>query len=477
MACAPALAAELNLTVTSGGQAVIAADPGAVVNYEVTGLLSDTANQGLSHLIFDLALEPGGAVPPATQPAAFLSFTSVNPDGYGGTVVGDVLRQVGGAQNTLGVLSGSVITGIGHTSTILATGMVAAPLADGVYTLTASNILGRVIKLGEDGGSGIWATEWAFPVSGADPMLTIIVGNGCLDLAGCADQNNDGVRDDACMWWSCDAGVCNGIDIPFADMGGQFGSCAPDLTADGNDRFHSLNCFSDQNTLGAPGYDCETDPPAAFNVDAGGPFGDCNPDGVCDGNDAFHALNAFQGTTLCSCPGPDYEPQVVGRAPLVLRSNRIVVRPGELVEVDVFLGEALADLRGYQLHLGARSDEGTDDDLELIDIAIEERKDWVFTGREAWKAFNRMSGQMVAGLDAAGVAAPVGTYLATFTYRVSTDAAGDVRVEIQRPGDGGRTFLFSTLSNAKIEVLSESPVRLAVHPFSARDRSREENRP
>jgi hypothetical protein len=137
----------------------------------------------------------------------------------------------------------------------------------------------------------------------------------CSVIADCADVDGDAVRDDGCLWWACQAGACSSIAIPFADMGGEFGSCSPDGVADSHDRFHALNCFSNQDTLGQPGYGCEDAPPQAFNVDAGGPFGDCNPDGVCDGNDAFHALNAFDGTATCSCPSgptPVQEPRKRG---------------------------------------------------------------------------------------------------------------------------------------------------------------------
>jgi hypothetical protein len=347
-----------------------------------------------------------------------------------------------------------VVTGIGHTPTVLATGMVNAPLADGVYTLNASDVLGRAIKQGEDGNGPIWATEWAF--GGSMMNLTLVVGNGCLDLAGCADIDNDGIRDDPCVWWSCD-GVCNPVDIPFADMGGQFGSCLPDGTADGNDKFHALNCFSNQNTAGTPSYPCESTPPAALNVDAGGPFGDCSPDGVCDGNDAFHALNAFQGTSLCSCtsgPAPDVEPRVVGKAALVLEARQSTVKPGGIVEVDVHLAGPLPDLRGYQLHLGASGDAGA----ALVDIAVEERDDWIFAGRGAWRAFNIATGQMVAGLDSPGVIASAGGYLATFTYRVSEAASGAVSIGplLTSESQQGRTFLFSTQTNGKIEISATS---------------------
>jgi hypothetical protein len=129
-----------------------------------------------------------------------------------------------------------------------------------------------------------------------------ICAGGCLDTADCADTNGNGVRDNACTWWNCVAGDCQSVAVSFADLGGAFGACPPDGVTDGHDRFHALNCFSNTDTSGGPGYPCEAAPPQAFNADAGGPFGDCQPDGVCDGNDAFHALNAFDGSGTCTCP-------------------------------------------------------------------------------------------------------------------------------------------------------------------------------
>jgi hypothetical protein len=166
--------------------------------------------------------------------------------------------------------------------------------------------------------------------------------------------------------------------VTFADIGGEFGACPPDDTADGNDKFHALNCFSDMTTMGSPGYPCEASPPQAYNVDAGGQFGACCPDGVCDGNDAFHALDAFTGVNPCMCP-PNFvcpcdrptEPpgnpvlcppgampeslvagvRVAGLASVRLEALKTTIRPGELVEVNVILENGIDGLRGYQLNV------------------------------------------------------------------------------------------------------------------------------
>jgi hypothetical protein len=295
-----------------------------------------------------------------------------------------------------------------------------------------------------------------FPVEQLQSLIVTVVqqGNDCVNIADCADVDQNNIRDDGCVWWSCFVGTCQGTDVVFADMGGQFGACPPDGAADGNDRFHALNCFSDQNTANQPGYPCEDSPPQAFNVDAGGQFGSCNPDGVCDGNDAFHALNAFAGSTPCTCsgPAPQWDPETTGRSALTLRARGGAALPGGTVAVDVYLRDGVEDLRGYQLHLGVRG--GDQGSLELMDIAVEPRPGQPFNGLGAWQAFNVRTAQMVAGLDSAGVPAEAGAYLATFIYQASKDASGTFTVELLHDDADTtqRTFLFPTPANGRIEV-------------------------
>jgi hypothetical protein len=338
----------------------------------------------------------------------------------------------------------------------------------------------------------------------------------CVNVADCADLNNDNKRDDSCVWWECLFNLCTATGVVFADIGGQFGACPPDLTADGNDKFHALNCFSDQTTTGNPGYPCEASPPQAYNVDAGGTFGDCCPDGVCDGHDAFHALNAFEGDNVCSCPsnflcpctsptygncsltptlfcstdqqcppgqscnqvmcpaeaspaidappGDEPGPRVAGRAGLRLEASSKRVRPGDVIEVDVFLDGALSDLRGYQLHV---ADTGGDHGgLVLADIFIERRKDAAFAGLPAWEAFNVRTQQMLAGLDGAGVQTKAGAYLATFVFRAGDDARGTFTIDLLHDDfdPAQRTFLFPTPPGAKIEIAATRAAAIEVSP-------------
>jgi hypothetical protein len=339
----------------------------------------------------------------------------------------------------------------------------------------------------------------------------------CVNVADCADLDNNNRRDDSCVWWECLFNLCTATGVEFADVGGTFGACPPDGTADGNDKFHALNCFSNQTTLGTPGYPCEDSPPFAYNVDAGGPFGDCCPDGVCDANDSFHALNAFEGDNACSCPtnfacpcmtptfgncsatpaifcstdqqcppgqvcnqllcpagpmpdGPDSAttaktlagPRVVQRVHARLAARAAThrhgaTRPGELVEVDVFLDDAIEDLRGYQLHVTAHG--GAAGRLELADVFIDSRKDAAFAALPAWEAFNVRTGQMLAGLDGAGVPTRPGAYLATFVFRAGDNARGTFTVDLLHDNSDAaqRTFLFPTPPGAKIEIAATQP--------------------
>ncbi len=284
----------------------------------------------------------------------------------------------------------------------------------------------------------------------------------CATFAQCADHDLDGIRDDGCVWWACETGACSGTDILFADMGGQFGACAPDGTADGNDRFHALNCFANINPNGPGDYDCEAAAPDALNVDAGGQFGSCQPDGVCDGNDAFAAINAFGNATTCTCPfdpAPQVRPVTVGVASIELRSRARRIRRGATVQVDVLLTGPLADVRGYQLHLAPSG--GRRGALELIDIAIHDRKDRALSFD--WAAFNVATSQMVAGRDAAGIATQ-GGYLATFTFKASADAVGTFSVNLlyDDTDPAERTFLFPTPANGRVEITDVPAVLIEI---------------
>ncbi len=330
--------------------------------------------------------------------------------------------------------------------------------------------LGNATALSDAGGFAVSFT------SGAG----LINVSGCETFAECADTDGNGVRDDGCVWWACDGGTCLGTDVPFADMGGAFGGCTADGTADGNDRFHALNCFAntDPNDPPPAGYPCEPHPaypPQAFNVDAGGAFGSCSPDGVCDGNDAFAALNAFGNTTLCSCPldggpAPDVQPVVIDRGRMTLKAKSAFVHPGDVVEVDVFLDQPVEDLRGYQLHVMTRGGQGGQ--LQLTDMRVDvHRPGFALEHQAVWTAFNLASRQLIVGMDTAGIRSSSTGYLATLTLRASPDAAGRFAIDILHDSKdpGHRTFLFPTPAHGLIEVVHVSAA--VIHVSGGRTRS------
>jgi hypothetical protein len=161
-------------------------------------------------------------------------------------------------------------------------------------------------------------------------------------------------------------------------------------------------------------------------------------------------------------------PRVVDRSAVRLVTGRSTAVPGDLIDVEVYLQDALADLQGYQLHVEASG--GKRGALELVDIAVHERRDHVFAGLADWRAFNVHTGQMLAGLDSPGVATRPGAYLATFTFRTSDDAAGTFSVELLHDDrdPAQRTFIFPTPPGAKIEVEAANAVLVTVGSLQTR---------
>lgn len=197
----PVWASNLNVRVTSGGTAgTVTVAPSASVPYEVRGVLSDSASQGLALVGFDLDFT-GGDLAQASTPAGAISCSNpmpnfvipqgiTNPAGFGGTVIGGNLIQVGGGQNTINNTAdnapfpiGTVVPNVakpgscpaGTGEIILASGTLTAPAAAGDYQLNLSNLFANVIKTGET-GVPFWATEAA----GAGT-----IGNLIIRVGGC----------------------------------------------------------------------------------------------------------------------------------------------------------------------------------------------------------------------------------------------------------------------------------------------------
>jgi hypothetical protein len=102
-------------------------------------------------------------------------------------------------------------------------------------------------------------------------------------------------------------------------------------------------------------------------------------------------------------------------------------------------------LQSYQLHVHAS--DGSSGQLTLVDIAIEDRKNSVLDPSTALTAFNVERSQMLASVQQHHVAAR-GTYLATFTFRVSDDAAGRFVIDVSPDeANGNQTVLINNDTN------------------------------
>ena len=178
---ASAWASNLDVSVKSGGLNAVTVAPNTVVNFQVEGILSDDLNEGLALVGFDLhftggalasntIVVPAGAIACGNPMPAFVKPDGItNPAGFGGTLIGSDLVQVGGGQNTIKnsvdnpacapncapFPVGAVLTGVAQPAVcgtaVIATGSLTAPAVDGPYQLQVLNLFANVIKDGETG--------------------------------------------------------------------------------------------------------------------------------------------------------------------------------------------------------------------------------------------------------------------------------------------------------------------------------------
>lgn len=212
----PVMASTLNVTVKSGASSSVNVAPSGTVNFTVEGVLSDNLNEGLALVGFDLhftggalpantVVTPSGTVSCANPMRAFVKPEGItNPAGYGGTLIGGDLVQVGGGQNTIKnsvdhpacapncapFPIGTPILGVAQPAVcgtaVLASGSFTAPAAQGSYTLSVINGFANVIKDGEVLGNAFLATEAAGVNVVAN--LTVNVSVGCPNEAGIASS-------------------------------------------------------------------------------------------------------------------------------------------------------------------------------------------------------------------------------------------------------------------------------------------------
>jgi cysteine-rich repeat protein len=297
---------------------------------------------------------------------------------------------------------------------------------------------------------------------GCDAVCRNELPGSCSVADECCDLDDDGTIDDVCSWCSCDgapAGTCSLVQTTLpSDIGGQFGVCPPDSFCNIHDRSHALSCFAGTAT-------CDD-----INLDAGGAFGACVADGECNIHDANAALVCFNGESTCLCgPAPQAPVSVVGSAALQLQgANR--ARPGQFVEVRVFVESEAAGLQAFQLELEVSG--GRRGRLTLVDVGIESRRDFIFAGRvDRFVATNISGAKMLCGLES-GDSVRTSGYMATFTYEVSTDAAGQFMIQPLLDPTGSRTCVISQFTD-EIEVQHTQPLIIDIHSLT-RSRDRKE---
>ncbi len=313
-----ATAASLDLRITNGQVSAVTVLPGTVFGYEIRGVLTDSANQGLAVLLFDLSFD-GGPLSPVNTPKSvpMSSFSAplgvTNPAGFGGTPVGGSLVQVGGLQNVFNNTTatapapvGSVTLNIAHSETVLASGTLTAPSTAGVYILSISNVVAAVIDTGSD-GVPIWSISTA-PM-GTTTNLVVVVDNNALPLAQAAGVGS------RYLSVTAPAGATSVALLIGGDAADSDVSCLSQyLQADGT--LGSVPFFQDSALWGTTTFtDSAILPSTTYTVrvDYGGgtfsptttaltfPWGDPNDNNVVNLFDLFCILDAFSGNfTECS---------------------------------------------------------------------------------------------------------------------------------------------------------------------------------
>lgn len=170
--------------------------PGATLDYAVTGELVGAPTQGLCMFAFDARFD-GGPLAPMAAPATMELQEFVaprgfnNPAGFGGTPAAGELLQVGGAMNTIAnqfapTPSGVVLTGIAAAAPeVLAVGTLTAPATPGTYTLALSAGFANALEAQNPGGS--WRVR---PLDVPDPAPLTVVVVDCAVRPYCAGKVN-----------------------------------------------------------------------------------------------------------------------------------------------------------------------------------------------------------------------------------------------------------------------------------------------
>jgi len=322
-------ATDLDLRVEAVGcySSDITIGPTCETRYRVVGELTDAATDGLSMVLFDLEFD-GGSLSPADIPSELpmSSFSPpaglTNPAGYGGTLVGGNLVQVGGSQNVVGhgqwpceedeecpadatcvdeictaidgLPLGTVVLGAAQpgASTFLAEGPLTAPAAPGSYLLQLTNPVANAIEKGAE-GRPYW---WNEPVEiGTVEGLAISVETGreCCDAYEACCLPND----------SCTYAAPNDCIVLGGVPQGPGAFCEGDVDGDGSDGLCGDACPDDPT---------KTDPGACgCGIPDDDTDGDTVPDCIdeCPGEDD---LPDSDGDGLPDCLEDEPVPAVTG---------------------------------------------------------------------------------------------------------------------------------------------------------------------
>jgi hypothetical protein len=397
------------------------------------------------------AADIGGVLP------ALYNLDPVAVEGSDGYVL-EVLARGEDSAETPGPTCGGATGAETYSLTGLPPNSLVAVVLNGCgdYALQATMLNGNELAAADRGTDGV-EEYLEFTAPGGTVCLNVTVTAPCnvvcVDAGACCDSDSDGIRDDSCTWCDCAEGSCAETELAqYGDVGGSFGECSPDQTASIHDRNHVIRCFEGTSA-------CHS-----INADVGGMLTTCEPDGACDLHDANHILESFAGTNACSCGGPAPQMPVVsgGEAEIVLAGPRTVVAGG-LIEVRAYVVGDVDALQGYQLDLEATG--GRQGRFTLESIRIESQADALLDSSERFEAYHVADQRMFAGLsNIAGAAVNGRAYLATFTYRASSDADGAFVIDVQssvEPGANGSFLVGGARSHIDITRTSGAVVRIS----------------
>ena len=343
----------LDLSSPSDGTVVA---PGQPVEWMITVTVSSDDNLGLAMVAVNLVQDASNPelieIPPGNRPSGMEDFDRPNgisnpkPGGsdsaYGGTPYGSPgamdLLQIGGAQNTFGVvgdgigLDTEVNAGVGQgQGQVIATGWFEAPSTHGDYVFSLESAIANVLEevYPTPQFSRVrWAEVVYSEVQGgcgncdephgglgcSDPVCEAIVCG--IDLLCCSWQWDELCADEALDYCDCDSA---NSPIEFTVAGSPY--CACDCASPPNGEVDVVDFLAMLSEWGGPGV-CDCAPP---------------PNGVVDVQDFLHMLAAWGP---CERPGSMGPPQSVTDCinrfgmedPLLLEKCICAVEPEQCTE-------------------------------------------------------------------------------------------------------------------------------------------------